>query len=66
MARKPAGWNRSMLAPNASTASGGVVSENIVGSSAPANSPGDSSASPSAWSSRCRATSAGNEPPHPA
>jgi hypothetical protein len=66
MARKPAGWNPSMLVPNASTAAGGVVWENIVGSSAPTNSSGDSSANTSACCRRCSAISAGNEPPHPA
>jgi hypothetical protein len=37
MARKPAGWNPSMLAPKASTASRGVASENIVRSRVPTN-----------------------------
>ena len=44
MARKPAGWNPSMLAPKASTDSGGVPSENIVGRSLPTNSAGARSA----------------------
>jgi hypothetical protein len=55
-----------MLAPNASTAAGGVAWENIVGSSAATNSSGDSSANTSACCSRCSVTSAGSEPAYPA
>jgi hypothetical protein len=66
MARKPAGWNASMLAPNASTVSGGVAAENIVGSSVPTNSSGDRSASTRACRRRCSASSGGREPAHPA
>ena len=44
MARKPAGWNPSMPAPKASTDSGGVPCENIVGRSLPTNSAGARSA----------------------
>jgi hypothetical protein len=40
MAQKPAGWNPSTLAPKASTDSGDVPSENIVGRSLPTNSAG--------------------------
>jgi hypothetical protein len=66
MARKPVGWNPSMLARKASTDSGGVASENTVGRRVATNSAGDSSASIIAWRSRCSVTSAGRDPAQPA
>jgi hypothetical protein len=66
MARKPTGWNPSMLASKASTDSGGVASENIVGRRVPTNSAGDRSASTIAWRRRWSVTSAGRDPAQPA
>jgi hypothetical protein len=55
-----------MLAPKSPIVSGGVFSENIVGSNAPTNSSGERSANASACRRRCSATSAGREPAQPA
>ena len=66
MARKPAGWNPSMLAPKASTDWGGVPSENIVGRRVQTNSADDRSARVIAWRRRCSVTSVGRDPAHPA
>jgi hypothetical protein len=66
MARKPTGWNSTMLAPKASTDSGGVASPKIVGRSVATNSAGGRSPSTIAWRRRCSVTSAGRDPAQPA